>query len=607
MATIVGIEIYEHVVRGVVVRTALRKAQVTRYLEVPIEEAGAPAPWIQTPLVAPSTGTLPGAAAPPLSVDVNPAAQIAAPSSDAFPGAPAPWAPVTPEAAVDAAVAEVTTSASEVTTSGEGERVSIAPDDPIAAAVRRLLKLAHVPGTATIACYPGRELSLRRIELPAAAAKKLEELLPYEVEAVVPFDSETSVLDHQPIETADGQLRVLVAVAPRERVRARLDVLAAAGLDPMELAAGAAALEGLTHLVPELQGGALQLLLDVHADRTDVCALRKGHVEFARTISVGADEVLAPRAGLGAQAFEGAAPREVSGPAAARLARELRQTLMSIRLATGAEPSAFWLCGEVEDPALAPWLSEILGAMPVPLPLPGEPVVAGVVPESESVERRARYALPLALAARTIGRTKRLDLRKGDLAPTQSMGAIRRFVPLAASCGAAVLCAFLFSSYAHWSVLDSRRAALEERLSTVTRERLGEETVSPVRARSLLESGSQRADPLPRFTALDALGAISASVPTEVEHDVSRLHIDLGDDRSGGRFEMQATVDSIEDHTQVVQALTQVPCFREVELTSSTQATDDRRSYRVSGEIQCPGDAPREETSSRSRRRGGGS
>ncbi|MDQ3032914.1 MAG: hypothetical protein M3Y87_10890 [Myxococcota bacterium] len=204
--------------------------------------------------------------------------------------------------------------------------------------------------------------------------------------------------------------------------------------------------------------------------------------------------------------------------------------------------------------------------------------------------------LALALAARALGRGKRIDLRKGEFVARRTTGLVRQHAPLFATCAAAIVMAFFFSTYARWSVLDSRRESLEAQLGEVTRERLGEETHSPTRARTLLASGGTRNDPLPRFTAYDALSSISAAIPTDVTHDVQRLQINLGDDRSGGHFELAGIVGSIEDRDRIAQALGGVECFQEMELGPLTQAPNDRRLYRIEADIRCPGDEPPEST-----------
>jgi Tfp pilus assembly PilM family ATPase len=540
MANYLGIEIAPDVVRGVLVKTALRKVQIARFLEVPI--------------LAPA---VPELVAPPFEGE----------------GTPAPLAP-----------------------------------DPTQVALHELVARMGSPRPSIFLSVPGEEVSMRRIELPLAVSKKLDELLPIEMEALVPFDAEETLLDHQPIETAEGKLHILVAAIPKARVQKHLTQFDAWGIDPDELAVGAAALDGLVNVMPSLMTGGPHLIVHFGSRRTDACVLARGHVELARTISAGIADV-----GDAGFASSGGFGSEYAGSAAERLARELRQTLAASRM-QGIEPAAIHVSGfGAHDARVLRWVSEITGHEAQMLAVP-DAMIPGqrgaLVPSGLEPEVRASYGLALALAARALGKARRIDLRKGEFAPRRSSGFLREHTALVASCAAAIATAFFFSTYAQWSVLESRRTMLEEQLAEVTRERLGEETRSPSRARTLLEGGGTRSDPLPRFTAYDAIAEISSAIPEGITHDVQRLHVDLGEDRSGGHFELAGIVSSIEDRDRIAQALGSVECFRELELGPLTQAPNDRRLYRVEADIRCPGDEAPEDAQGRrgrSRSRSGSS
>ena len=507
MANILGLEIAPDAVRAALIKTALRKTQIARFVEVPV-------------------------------------------------GGP-----------------------------GAGDALGVHPDDTeepgayearvVQAAVREALRQAGAAGSSIVAALPGEEASIRRVELPAVVAKKLDELLPLEMEALVPFDAEQTFLEHQPIETADGKLRVLVVAVPRDRIRGHLEHLAGLGADPQVLAVGAAALDGLPAVVPALAAEGPFLVVHLGLRRADVVVMRRGQIELARTVSAGI-------ADIADGGFSAAA-----GSTAERLSRDLRQTVASWRMQGGAAPLAVHVSGlGLEDPRTLGWFAEATG-------LPSEPVaVPDATPSSGAdAPTRARMAMALSLAARATGRARHIDLRRGEFAPRRTTGLVRQHAGLFAACALALVGSFLYSTYARFSVLDARRERLEVELSRVSLARLGEATRSPTRARTLLEGGGTRSDPLPRFSAYDALAAISGAIPEGISHDVQRLHIDLGDDRSGGHFELSGVVGTIEERDRIAQALGQVTCFRELDLGPLTQAPNERRSYRIEADIQCPEDA----------------
>jgi general secretion pathway protein L len=582
MATLLGIEIGTRSVRAALVRTQLRKTIVSRYIEVSFDDVRAMA-------------ARPSAPAPLAPSEPN----GATPAANGAPAATPAWDPIAPIGGLSlgnlneaAGFPPPVPPPAQPTPIVEAPPIEIDDRTAIRLAVLEVVRRAGVTSPTMIADLPGEDVSLRRIDLPPAALKKIDELLPFEMESLIPFDAAETLLDHQIAATLEPtKLRIVVCAVPRTKVRERLAFLESAGVDPEELVPGPAALGGLVVAMPALANEGPHVIVNVGARRTDVAVIRQGKLELARTISAGADDVR--EAGFQEAPF---------GSGAERLARELKQTLASHRMQGGSEPESIRIAGEI-DPGtpLEGWLANALGRAPVLLELPEAPETDLTMPIPP--HRRAAFAMPLGLALHSRLPLKHLDLRRGEFVRKRSMGAIRELAPLLGVCAAFITVAYFYSVYAHWSVLTARREVLESQLAEITDARLGEETRSVTRARSLLESGRQRPDPLPAFDAFDAMLALSAAIPDGIDHDLQRLQIDLGDDRSGGHLELQATVTSIEERDRIAEALGEVACFREIELGPMTAAGEGRRQYRLELAIQCPGTADEEEESGHGHRR----
>lgn len=548
MATLIGIEVGSRIVRAALVRTQFRSTQVVRYIEVSLDEmrmlAEAPPPPPPTPFEA-----IPGLPEAGAVTDV-------------------PLAPL-PHVHVEAGPPD--------------------PDAPLRLAIAEVMRRAGVTSATRIADMPGDDVSLRRIELPPAALRKLDELLPFEMESLIPFDAAETLLDYQLAEPPDAtKVRVVVCAVPRAKVRERLDMLERAGLDPEELVPGPAALGGLVPFMPILQSEGAQVLVHLARTRTDIAVIRKGKLELARNISGGVDDLR--EAGFGDAPY---------GTGAERLFRELRQTISSHRMQGGVDIEAVRVSGDLDaGEPLFGWLARALDRTVIPLEMPAAPELDATLPADPG--RAAAFALALGLAGQTLLKGKHLDLRKGDLAKKRAMGAFRELAPLLGVCAAFIAVAYFYSVYAHWSVLTARRDVLQAELADVSEHRLGESTRDPHRARTLLDQGRQSPDPMPAFDAFDALLALSAAIPDGIDHDLQRAQIDLGDDRSGGHIEIQATVSSIEERDRIAQSLGEVPCFRNIELGPMTAAGEGRRQYRLEMDLQCPGTV--DPSASRSRR-----
>jgi general secretion pathway protein L len=422
-----------------------------------------------------------------------------------------------------------------------------------------LVALGRTPDRVVVA-LDGREASLRVVELPAGAAKRVAEVLPFELESILPIDMDEAVIDHQPVERDATTLKVLAAAAPKERVADALERWAALGLEPRELAVGAAALDGLAVIDPELSTGTTTMILDMSLNHTDVCVLRNGQCRLARTLSSG-----------------------VQDSQSGRLERELLRTLTALRATGEPEVDRVVLCGEVTaDERAGAWLEQKLDKPVSLLTLPPAPGTEGA--------GSARFGRATALACRPSIRTKHLDLRKGEFASKQTSGIIQEHARLIAICAGVVFLSFTFSILARWAVLDGEKESLEEQLAHVTKDTFGEEYRTASSARTALERGPRNRDPMPRFDAYDALDVISASIPAEITHTTRRLHIDLDDDGHGGEFEIQGGLASVAERDQIAEHLEANECVQEIQKGRTTPGAGNvGLNYKLNVTFRCPG------------------
>jgi hypothetical protein len=100
------------------------------------------------------------------------------------------------------------------------------------------------------------------------------------------------------------------------------------------------------------------------------------------------------------------------------------------------------------------------------------------------------------------------------------------------------------------------------------------------------------------------MDTLSSAVASDIEHDVRRLRIEVGDEKHDGRIELQGSLGTIEQRDAVVAQLEQHQCLNEVEKGKTTPARDKQRiNYQIEAVVRCPGDArPQKSRTSRRRR-----
>src|SRR3954470_21464809 len=110
--------------------------------------------------------------------------------------------------------------------------------------------LEHADGLAV--AIDGDQCFINRITIPATAQKRIEEVLPFEVEAQVPVDIDELVFDHRSLRrrAASDPVVVMTAAARIETVRARIDLIRdALGRQPDRVGSGPLVLANLASVV----------------------------------------------------------------------------------------------------------------------------------------------------------------------------------------------------------------------------------------------------------------------------------------------------------------------------------------------------------------------
>src|SRR6478609_430245 len=299
----------------------------------------------------------------------------------------------------------------------------------------------------------GDQCFIQRVTLPATAQKRLDEVLPFEIEAQVPVDIDELVFDHRLFrrEKSSDPLQLMTAASRIDSVRARIELVnAAIGRQPDRVGCGPLSLSNLASVISVLRGPGPFALVDLGAERTEVTVLAQGEAVFVRTLS-----------------------RGVTGlPATASLlSSQLRQTFLAAAVAVGADLQAAYLVGGgASAPGAAEYLAYEVGVPITPLP--------ALELEGISEDRAAsmpRFAKALALALGVSGRARDLDLRRGPLEFQRGFGFLKEKLPVLSGLLAAIVISFVFSNWAKMRALDREHESLVTQLAAVSKEVLGEE------------------------------------------------------------------------------------------------------------------------------------
>lgn len=415
-----------------------------------------------------------------------------------------------------------------------------------------------------VAAVDGQHASLRSVDLAPGLAGKVREVLPLELGEILPFDVSDVVVDHQVERKSPKELVVLATAVKRDDVRATLERYRDAGVEPKELAVGAAALDGLVGLSPALgsEPGPL-LLLHVASESTDVCVLVSGTTVLARTLSIGADRIDRGRVD--------------------DLAHEVSRTIAALRAKGLPAPTGIRVTGVRNPDYVAAALESVLSVPSTALELP---LVPGV--DSQALPAFARA---IALAGRTTRKGRRFDLRQGEFAPPRAITGLREHRGKLIFGALMIFAGFFFSIYVRHAAVSAENEALTVRLRSVTREYFGREAATLAEAQELRRGEGGLADPRPTLDALAVLDLISGKIPASVNHETYRLRIEIDDEAREGSFEISGVVPTIGDRDTIATQLEQHECVTQVDRGPMTPAPNNGgQNYRLEGAIKCPSD-----------------
>ena len=457
---------------------------------------------------------------------------------------------------------------------GEAPRVQL-----LGQRVKEALRtLSFSPGDDTVAVsLPGASVASHLFTLPFVDLRRIEQVLPAEVEGAIPFEMDEVVWDHAVLSQANGKSEILVGVVRKEALREWIAVLAAAGIDPRmvtfaPLALGALAERGLL-AAPESSC----LLLDAEPDRADLVVLRDGKAELCRALS-------ASSAAVWEAAVDEATQDKLLNP----VVRDLKITLRARGKAARPQPSPgrILLAGTLASlPGAAERLSAELG-----IPAEQLTLAPGAIQLPEGSAPAHEIALALGLALRAQQPRGRLNFRKGEFAFTRDFSTARRQIGQIAIATAVLLVLALVLGIARVSSLGAQLKDYDDAVCAATKKILGTCTTDYRQAVSQLSGGKSQAAGIPRIGAADVLAEVMAHLPDTAMPLIEDAEVTTKSVR------LKGVVDNFGAVSPIVAALQADKCFGEIAppLTEKVRdgANKDKIHFSMDFAYTCSGEAP---------------
>ena len=311
----------------------------------------------------------------------------------------------------------------------------------LAAELRTFVGTHDLRWDEVLSTLPGDAVTQRILTLPFRDRKRLDQTVPFELETHLPFELEDAVIDYQVLGDApDGAAVVLAAATSKTAVRAHLEALSAAGMDPRIVdLAPLAALNVLRKGGAALPG--TSTLVTVDGGTASVAVFRDGRLHGLRTVTHG----------MGTNGDGEALVRDVRWSLAALAGDDLDRV-------------ALWTGGGTAASPTTTALARALGTTPQGL----DTLRVDGVPPTLRRDQSA-FATPLGLALRdgAAGTAFGLDFRRGEFTYHREREAIWRHAARTAILAAAVIVLMIVSYAYESSRLAQRRDTVRAQIRSL--------------------------------------------------------------------------------------------------------------------------------------------
>ncbi len=441
--------------------------------------------------------------------------------------------------------------------------------------VRGFLERHQLHGTTVLSSLPGDLVSLRTFYLPFRDRKRLDQTVPFELEAQVPFGLEDVVIDYDILGSDRTGCNVLAALVQRQDLEAHLALLSEVGLDPKVIDSAPLA----TLNILSLLGNALPAtfaFVGGSGRRTIVALYRNRRLIGLRTLVPAAlahaADVEVPVNGNGHAADTAARVTE--------MAKEIRWSLLAMNGAPLDGDLPCFIAGEgLELEQIGPRLEAELGCNVRRL----DEAPLRTVPQALRSEL-ANFVSPFGLALREMDAEGALgvNFRQGGFAYHRGADEIRRAMWRSGTLAALVVALMIANTYMGYQQMARRLELIQGQIRNVFTDTLpGVTRVIDEKAqlqseitdmkKKLKAIGEQPSG----GSAIDVMRTLATALPTDLKIDIDDYVMDYEGLKAKARSDSFEAVDAIKQQIAGTHAFADVQ-VRDVKAAPDGKGIDFR-------------------------------
>jgi type IV pilus assembly protein PilM len=171
----------------------------------------------------------------------------------------------------------------------------------VSAAIKDAVTNAGITATDAVISICGRELIIKKVQIPAVPAKELHDAVQLEAEHHIPFAIDEVFIDYHVVGESGGNLDLILVAVKKTKVMEYITVVEAAGFTPVVVDVDSFALSNQFEINVGGQTEEAVALIDIGASVMKTNVMRSGASIFARDIPFGGNhytQAIASRLGV---------------------------------------------------------------------------------------------------------------------------------------------------------------------------------------------------------------------------------------------------------------------------------------------------------------------
>jgi len=156
-------------------------------------------------------------------------------------------------------------------------------DTALASALETILGQMDTSGSLYVSSFPAEDIYYRNIRIPFKGDKKISQVLPFELEPMLPVPVDNLIIDFHPVNSSiNGDYTDIIAAAVKKTsLETYLNILAAAGADPKTVSIGAYPTARYMSSLKDMPGN--WILLDLNDFHASAFLIDSGQINLIRS------------------------------------------------------------------------------------------------------------------------------------------------------------------------------------------------------------------------------------------------------------------------------------------------------------------------------------